>query len=198
MRDFGSTARSVDWVRDTDSQRQLLTDRVEAMVAELAGALKDARKLSPVEAGELFNRHQDALIRAAKAHAELLQWEAFTDGVEAVADPGTKQVLTWLRDLFGLGLIEADAAWFLANGRLSGARARAITEYIETRLLPRIRRHALDLVDAFELTPDLIGAPIALGAERERQDEAAAYYAQLAASGLAPVPEKKASPEKTA
>jgi len=193
VRDFGSTARSVDRVRDTDSQRQLLTDRVQTMVAELAGALKDARKLTPVEAGELFNRHQDALIRAAKAHGELLQWEAFTDGVEAVQDPGTKQVLTWLRDLFGLGLIEADAGWFLANGKLSGARARAITEYIDTRLLPRIRRHALDLVEAFELTPELIGAPIALGDERRRQDEAAAYFAELAASGLAPVPEKKAA-----
>ena len=196
VRDFGSTARSVDWVRDTDSQRQLLTDRVESMVAELAGALRDARKLSAVEAGELFNRHQDGLINAAKAHAELLQWEAFTDGVEAVDDAGTKQVLTWLRDLFGLGLIEADAGWFLANGKLSGARARAITEYIDTRLLPRLRKHALDLVDAFELTPELIGAPIALGAERERQDEAAAYYAELAASGLAPVPEKSVSAKK--
>ena len=191
VRDFGSTARSVDRVRDTESQRQLLTDRVEAQVAELAGALKDARKLSPEDAAELFNRHQDALIRAARAHGELLQWEAFTDAVEAIEDSGTRQVLTWLRDLFGLGLIEADAAWFLMNGRLSSTRARAITEYIDTRLLPRLRRHALDLVDAFELTPELIRAPIALGAEAARQDEAAAYYAELAASGRAPVPEAK-------
>ena len=121
---------------------------------------------------------------------------AFSVGVDAVEDAGTKQVLTWLRDLFGLGLIEADAGWFLANGKLSGARARAITEYIDTRLLPRIRKHAIDLVDAFELTPELIGAPIALGAEKARQDEAAAYYAELASSGLAPSPEKKSATAK--
>ena len=50
--------------------------------------------------------------------------------------------------------------------------------------------------DPFELTPELIGAPIALGSERERQDEAAVYYAELAASGLAPVPEKSVSAKK--
>ena len=40
--DFGSTARSVGFVRDTASQRQLLTDRVRTMVAELAGRLVGA------------------------------------------------------------------------------------------------------------------------------------------------------------
>src|SRR5690606_18516435 len=32
VKDFGSTARSVGYVRDADSQRQLLTDRVQTMV----------------------------------------------------------------------------------------------------------------------------------------------------------------------
>ncbi len=36
--DFGSTARSVGYVRDADPQRELLTDRVQTMVAEIAGA----------------------------------------------------------------------------------------------------------------------------------------------------------------
>ena len=191
VRDFGSTARSVDYVRDTDSQRQLLEDRVETMVAELAGALKDARRLPAAEAAALVNRHQDGMIRAAKAHAELLQWEAFTAALDRIDDPGTARVLTWLRDLFGLGLIEADLGWFLANGKLAAHRARAITDYIDTRLLPRIRRNALDLVDAFEFTPELIGAPIATGAEQARQDEAADHVARLRASGAAPVPEAR-------
>jgi len=86
-------------------------------------------------------------------------------------------VLTWLRDLFGLGLIEANLGWYLMNNRISPSRARAITEYIDGRLLPRLRRHAVDLVDAFEIPDELIGAGIALGDERARQEEARAYYA---------------------
>ncbi|TPX00884.1 acyl-CoA dehydrogenase, partial [Schumannella luteola] len=136
--DFGSTARSVGFVRDEDSQRQLLTDRVHTAVAELAAKLRPASKLSPVDAAALFNRHQNDLILAARAHGELLQWEAFTRALAKVPEGDTKQVLTWLRDLFGLGLIEKDAAWYLVHGRLSAQRAAAITAYIDDRLLPRI------------------------------------------------------------
>lgn len=188
--DFGSTARSVGFVRDEDSQRQLLTDRVHTAVAELAGKLRPASKLSPVDAAALFNRYQNDLIKTARAHGELLQWEAFTRALAKVPEGDTKQVLTWLRDLFGLGLIEKDAAWYLTHGRLSGKRAEAITAYIDDRLLPRIRTHALDLVAAFGLTPELVRAPIASGIEQQRQDDARAYYAELRASGEAPVDEK--------
>ncbi len=188
--DFGSTARSVGFVRDEASQRQLLTDRVHTAVADLAARLRPASKLSPADAAALFNRHQNDLIRTARAHGELLQWEAFTRALAKVPEGDTKQVLTWLRDLFGLGLIEKDAAWYLVHGRLSAQRAEAITAYIDDRLLPRIRAHALDLVAAFGLTPELVRAPIADGGEQLRQDEARAYYAALRASGEAPVDEK--------
>ena len=110
--------------------------------------------------------------------------------VDGITDPGTKQVLTWLRDLFGLGLIEKHLAWYLIHGRLSSQRAVAITEYIDDRLLPRIREHALDLVAAFELTPEHIAAPIALGAEQQRQDEARAWFAERRAAGTLPLDEK--------
>ncbi len=194
--DFGSTARSVGYIRDSDSQRQLLTDRVQTMIAEIAGRLRNANKLPKMEAAQLFNSNQNALIEAARAHGELLQWEAFTDALENVSDEGTRTVLTWLRDLFGLGLIEKNAAWYLMHGRISGQRIQAVTSYIDDRLLPRLREHALPLVAAFEFTPEHIGAPIALGAEKQRQDEAMAYYAAQRASGTAPIEEK--APEKPA
>ncbi|MET4780347.1 acyl-CoA oxidase [Glaciihabitans sp. UYNi722] len=188
--DFGSTARSVGYVRDTDSQRQLLTDRVQTMVASLAGRLRNANKLSPADAADLFNANQNELIEAARAHGQLLQWEAFTEALAEVEDAETLKVLTWLRDLFGLGLIEKNLAWYLINGRLSGQRALAITDYIDDRLLPRLRPHALDLVEAFGFVPGQVRATIASGVEKERQQEAAEYYSALRASGDAPVDEK--------
>lgn len=194
--DFGSTARSVGYVRDTASQRQLLTDRVHTMVAELAGKLRGATRLAPAEAAALFNRHQNELIEAARAHAELLQWEAFTNALSGIPDASTKQVLTWLRDLFGLGLIEKNLAWYLIHGRLSAQRAEAITAYIDDRLLSRLRPHALALTDAFGFAPEHLRAPIATGAEGVRQDEARAHYAALRASGDAPVDEKTLKAKK--
>ncbi|NYE18678.1 acyl-CoA dehydrogenase [Microbacterium immunditiarum] len=187
--DFGSTARSVELGLREEQQHELLAGRVQQMVADLAAALRPASKLSQAEAAELFNVHQAELIEAARAHAELLQWEAFTDGVNRIADEGTKRVLTWLRDLFGLHLIEKHLAWYLINGRLSTQRAASVSRYID-RLSARLRPHAQDLVDAYGFEPEHVRAPIASGAEQQRQDEAREYYRGLKASGEMPLSEK--------
>ena len=178
--DFGSTARSIGYVRSTASQRQLLTDRVHSMVADIADYLKPASKLPPEEAAALMNKHQAALIDAAWAHAELVVWEAFTHAVDRMEEGDNKQVLRWLRDLHGFTLIEKHRDWYLMKGRLSAHRAEAITDYINHRLLPRLRPHALDLVDSFGLAEGHIRAPIATGEEHERQEEARAYEKGLA------------------
>ncbi len=187
--DLGSTARSVELGLRAEQQHELLAGRVQQMIADVAGALRPASTLSPDEAAVLFNEHQSELIEAARAHGELLQWEAFSDGIARISDPGTKQVLTWLRDLFGLWLIEKHLAWYLINGRLSAQRAASVSRYID-RLCGRLRPHAQDLVDAFGFEPEHVRAPIASGAERRRQEEAREYYRELAESGAAPVSEK--------
>ena len=161
MVDFGSTARSVGFVKDEEHQHQLLTDRVHTMVAALANKLKTSGPKDPEKQAELFNRYQNDLILAAKAHAELITWEAFTTALKKVKDPESLQILTWLRDLYGFGILEENLAWYLINGRLSSSRAEAITEYIDSRLLPRLRPHTISLVDAFGLTPALVRTNLA-------------------------------------
>jgi acyl-CoA oxidase len=192
--DFGQVARSVENGLREEQQHLLLAERVQQMVADIAARLRPGAKDKAL-GSRLFNENQAELIEAARAHGELLQWEAFTDAVHRVEDPDTKKVLTWLRDLFGLQLIEKHLAWHLINGRLSMQRAAAVSSYID-RLCARLRPHALDLVDAFGYEPEHVRAPIASGAEKERQDEARAYYAALAASGDAPIQEKALKQKK--
>ncbi|WP_022877289.1 acyl-CoA dehydrogenase [Microbacterium sp. B19] len=188
--DRGSTARSVEKGLRAQQQHELLAGRVQQMVADIAGRLRPASKLSREDAAALFNENQAELIEAARAHGELLQWEAFTDAINRLGDDSSRQVLTWLRDLFGLQLIEKHLAWYLINGRLSTQRAAAVSSYID-RLCVRLRPHAQDLVDAFGYGPEHIRSSIATGVEDDRQNEAASYYSALRASGNAPVPEKK-------
>ncbi|MDA7799398.1 hypothetical protein N8943_02140, partial [Aquiluna sp.] len=45
--DFGSTARSVGYVKEEEHQHQLLTDRVHTMVAKLANNLKTSGPKDP-------------------------------------------------------------------------------------------------------------------------------------------------------
>ncbi|WP_426995787.1 acyl-CoA dehydrogenase [Pseudarthrobacter sp. N5] len=187
--DTGSVQKAALALRDEEGQRTLLTDRVQSMVAEVGAALKGANKLPQHQGAAIFNQHQNELIDAAQAHAELLQWEAFTDALRKISDPGTKTVMTWLRDLFGLSLVEKNLSWYLMNGRLSMQRGRTVGDYIN-RLLVKIRPHAVDLVDAFGYGPDHLRAAIASGAEKIRQDEAREFFRMQRASGDAPVDEK--------
>ena len=129
------------------------------------------------------------MVEAARAHAERVQWEAFTRALPSVPDDGTRQVLTWVRDLFGLTLVERHLAWYLVHGRLSAGRARTVSSYRD-RLLTRLRPHAQALVDAFGFPPEMLGAPIASGAEQQRQDEARAYRRAVRAGGTGAIPEK--------
>jgi acyl-CoA oxidase len=185
VRDLGSGARAVVHLRDEARQREFLTERVEARIADAAGRMR-AYPGSPADG---FIAEQHRLIEAARAHGELLQWEAFTAALPTISDGGTRQVLTWLRDLFGLGLVEKHASWYLMNGRLAPERARAVTDYID-RLLARLRPHLVDLVHAFGYGPDHLRATIATGIEAERQAEAEAYYRRSAASEPTRVDEK--------
>ncbi|MHA7175842.1 acyl-CoA dehydrogenase family protein [Arthrobacter sp. Sr24] len=187
--DTGSAQKSAKALKDEDTQRAMLSDRVQSMVADVAGALKEAAKLPKAKGAEVFNNNQNDLIEAARAHAELLQWEAFTTALGRISDPDTKRVMTRLRDLFGLCLIEKHLSWYLMNGRISMMRARTLSPYIN-RILGKLRPHALDLVDAFGYGPEHLRATIATGIERERQDEARDYFRKLRASSDGPIDEK--------
>lgn len=187
--DIGSDRRSAAWLKDPEVQRNLFTDRVRTQIAEVAEALRPVAKKSQEEQARVFNENQYELIKASQSHAQLLQWESFTDALDEVKDPETQKIMTWMRDLFALSTIEQDLGWFIEYGRISQQRARTLREYTN-RLAARLRPHAQELVDAFGYNQNHLRMDITSGIERERQDEAMEYYRRLRASGDAPIPEK--------
>ena len=192
VQDASSAARSAGQLRDPETQRDLLAGRVEEMVEEIALALRAVRNEGNEKAAAVVNEHQHRLIEAARASAELAQWDSFTEALDRVPHGATRRVLTRLRDLYGMTLIERDLAWYLINGRLSVQRASVVSGYVD-RLLAKIRPHARDLVDAFGLSDAVLRAPIALGVEAKRQEETREYLRQRRASGEDPIPEASLS-----
>ncbi|GAA3338343.1 acyl-CoA dehydrogenase [Curtobacterium pusillum] len=190
--DRGSLAASVTDLQDAKTQHDLLAGRVDTMVTEIGMRLASAGK-DRARGALLLNRSQHELIEAAKAHAELMQWEAFTEAIDEVPEGDTRRVLVWLRDLFALGLLEQHLDWYLMHGRITAQRARAVSAYID-RLVARVRPIVPQLLDSFGYEPGHVRAPIALGAEQARQDEARAWFAAEAAAGRLPEQEKKPRP----
>ncbi|MCG7422735.1 acyl-CoA dehydrogenase family protein [Micrococcus porci] len=189
VHDRGDQRRAANWFKDPQVQRDLLTDRVRTRVADIASTLGSARGKSKAEQAAAFNSRQHELIEVARHHGELLQWEAFTRQVESLPAGQTRTVLTWLRDLFALRLIEDDLGWLVAHGRVSSARARVLRGYVN-RLAERLRPFALELVEAFGLEPEHLRMEIATDAESVRQQEAADWFAARRAAGEEPVHEK--------
>ncbi len=146
---------------DPDYQLAMLRFREEHQIAGVARRLK-----AGVEAGSppgaVFSAVQDHVITAARSHVERIVLEAFVARVRALPESPTRDVLTALSDLHALSTIEADRGWFLEHGRLSAPRSKAITREVSV-ILRRLRPVAAELVEAFGVPPEVLGARELLG-----------------------------------
>jgi acyl-CoA oxidase len=172
--------RDEDDVLERSWQVKLLDDREEHTLDGLVRRLRPARDkgISAERQFAIFNNAQDHLLRAARSHLDGLVLDAFVRGIDTCVDPSARALMERVCDLYALSLIEEDKGWFLEHGRISAARAKAVTAEVN-RLCQQLRPHARALVDAFGIPEAWIGAPIATGAETRRQDEARAHAASL-------------------
>ncbi|MEX0835676.1 MAG: acyl-CoA dehydrogenase, partial [Nitriliruptor sp.] len=154
--------------RDRDWQLELFAWREEHIVSSVARRLQRAMG-NGGDPFEAFNDAQDHVLAAAQAHIDRVVLERFCAQIEACADTEVAALLSKLRDLHVLSLVERERGWFLEHGRLSASRSKAITAEIN-RLCAELREHAQLLVDAWAIPDEVLAAPIALGAERDRQD----------------------------
>jgi acyl-CoA oxidase len=143
-------------------QVRALEDREQHMLEGLARRLRRAAGASDPFA--IFNDAQDHLLRTARAHVDRIVLEAFVAGIDRCPDPGTRALLGRVCDLYVLSTIEADLAWFLAHGRLTATRAKAVTSAVNA-LCEQLRPHAQTLVDAFAIPAPFLRAPSLDGGE---------------------------------
>jgi acyl-CoA oxidase len=138
----------------------------------LDGVTRRMRK--GMEAGEdgfeVFNSVQDHVLLAAHAHIDREVLELFATAVDRCTDEAAAQHLSDLCDLHALALIERERGWFMEHGRLTPARAKAVTTAVND-LCTKIRPAAAEIVEAFGIPDVVLAAPIALGDEERRQAE---------------------------
>ena len=128
--DSGSVQKAAIAIKDEASQRALLTDRVQTMVARgRPRPCKGANKLPQQQGAAAVQR------APARAHrgrpgprASCCSGRPSPRPSARSRTPARSKVLTWLRDLFGLSLIEKNLSWYLMNGRLSMQRGRTVGE----------------------------------------------------------------------
>ena len=145
-------------ILDTSYHLNLLRWREEHMLASVARRLKKGMD-GGADPASVFSNVQDHVIGAAWAHVERLTLEAFVDKIETLPEGQNKLALQLVCDLFALSAIEDDRAWFMEHGRFSNAKSKAVTAAVN-ELCRRVRPIADQLVDAFDIPPEMLRAEI--------------------------------------
>jgi len=151
---------------DRGWQLALFEDREKHVLEGLARRLRRAG--TGDEAFAVFNAAQDHLLYAAQVHVDRIVLEAFVAALDRCPDDDCTELLERVCDLFVLSNVERDVGWFLQHGRLTPARAKAVTSAVND-LCRRLRPYASLLVDGFGIPDAYLTAPIATGIEAERQ-----------------------------
>ncbi|WP_350280587.1 acyl-CoA dehydrogenase [Kribbella sp. HUAS MG21] len=151
-------------LRDDDYHSGLLRFREEHMLSGVARRLK-----AGIDAGDdpfdVFNRCQDHVIAAGRAHVDRVVLEAFQSAVRN-APAEIREGLRDLYDLHALATIEAERAWYLEHGRLSPGRSKAIAALVN-ELCAVVRPAAVDLVDAFGVPGSAVEVPMVVPSQHE-------------------------------
>jgi acyl-CoA oxidase len=140
---------------DTDSltslefQAQALRHRERSLTGSLSTRIQ-RRMGEGLNAQDAFEACQDHALALAKAHTEHFVFESFA---EAAAGDSTLEALC---ALYGLGRLLKDMTWFVEDGYVASAKARAIRRQVNV-LLGELAPHALPLTDAFGIPETCLG-----------------------------------------
>jgi acyl-CoA oxidase len=145
-------------ILDTSYHLNLFCWREEHMLASVARRLKKGMD-DGSDPAAVFSMVQDHVIASARAHVERLLLEAFAEKVRGMPEGDNRVVMQLVCDLFALSTIEANRAWYMEHGRLSNAKSKAVTAMVN-ELCRRVRPVAGQLVDAFDVPPEMLRAEI--------------------------------------
>ncbi|MFG1909303.1 acyl-CoA dehydrogenase [Kribbella sp. NPDC048928] len=151
-------------LRDDAYHSGMLRYREEHLLSGVARRLK-----AGIDAGDdpfdVFNRCQDHVIAAGRAHVDRIVLEAFQSAVRNAPDE-VRPLLQDVYDLHAVATIEAERAWYLEHGRLSPGRSKAITALVND-LCAVVRPAAVELVDAFGVPGSAVEVPMVVPSQHE-------------------------------
>lgn len=138
-------------------QVAMFEERERHVLETLAQRLRTAGRLEGDDAFAAFNTTQDHVLMAARVHMDRVVLEAFVAGIESCSDPGAREVLERLGDLYALSSLEADRGWFLEHARMSVGRAKALRPRIN-ELCAQLRPDALAVVEGLGVPEEWLGS----------------------------------------
>jgi len=144
--------------KSVDYLHGLMKKREDILFMELGMKMASAGKSKLFETW-MFDS-SDLVQHAARAYGERLTSEVCTD-TRNTADTSVQEILEKLHHLYLITIIERNLGWFMSK-RLIPVWASKRVNTVAADLCKEISPQSLALSDAFDLTDDMLSAPIAL------------------------------------
>ncbi|MYK67529.1 MAG: acyl-CoA oxidase [Gemmatimonadetes bacterium] len=149
-----------DHLADPDFQHSAMLYREERLLRSAARRLK-ARLDQGMDSFDAVNDCQDHLITLARAHVDRIVLEAAHDALGAMQEGEAKALVARVVTLHGLATLEDQRAWYLEKGYFESSKSEAVRNEVN-RYCRTLAPRAVELVDAFGIPDELVGAPIGL------------------------------------
>ena len=150
-----------DHLAGRDFQHSAMLYREDRLLRSAARRLK-ARLDQGMDSFEAVNTCQDHLIALARAHVHRIVLEAAHDALDAMRKGEARTLVTRVVTLYGLATLEDHRAWYLEKGYFEASKSEAIRSEVN-RYCRELAPRAVELVDAFGIPDELVGAPIGVG-----------------------------------
>ncbi len=147
-----------DHLAGRDFQHAATLYREERLLRSAARRLK-ARLDQGMDSFDAVNACQDHLIALARAHVDRIVLEAAHDALDAMRVGEAKALVQRVVTLCGLATLEDHRAWYLEKGYFEAPKSEAIRNEVN-RYCRELAPRAVELVDAFGIPDELVGAPI--------------------------------------
>ncbi len=149
-----------DHLASRDFQHSAMLYREERLLRSAARRLK-ARLDRGMDSFEAVNACQDHLITLARAHADRIVLEAAHDALDTMREGEAKALVERVVTLHGLATLEDNRAWYLEKGYFEASKSEAVRNEVN-RYCRELAARAVELVDAFGIPDELLGAPIGM------------------------------------
>ena len=149
-----------DHLAGRDFQHAALLYREERLLRSAARRLK-SRLDRGMDSFEAVNACQDHLIALARAHVDRIVLESAHDALDKMQEGDAKALVARVVTLHGLATLEANRAWYLEKGYFEASKSEAVRREVN-RSCRELATRAVELVDAFGIPDELLGAPIGL------------------------------------
>lgn len=147
--------RNPSWIAD------VLHHRVQQLTWSAAGRIRSrvSDGMNPFEATIEVQDHLLELGRAWTEHHAFTTVWALHDTLDSSDDTGLAQLISLVLEVYGLDLLWTHQAWYLRHDVMVADKVRAMRD-VRKQALEQLRTVALDVVGAFGISDEVLGAPI--------------------------------------